>query len=98
MSDRTAQARAEAERRWRKGDEREAPVHFAHQVGCIKGFTQGVQWADANPKPHTITRKRTRAAAAKASDRFGGIVEPDAVGLLLGVAFLELGIEVVGDE
>lgn len=44
--DRLAQARAEAERRWKKGDDR--ATDFQHKVGCIKGFTQGVEWADAN--------------------------------------------------
>ena len=48
-TDRAAEARAEAERRWRKGDDRASD--FQHKVGCIKGFTQGVVWADANPKP-----------------------------------------------
>ena len=82
MSERRQQAWDEAQRRYPPGD-RQA------------GFVSGAAWADDNPAPRVITRKRARAVAAKASDRFGGIVDPDAVRLLLGVAFLELGIEVV---
>ena len=59
MSERRQQARDEAERRWRKGDDR-AP-EFSHTVGCIKGFMQGVDWADDlhQPRPTTATVQDT---------------------------------------
>ena len=59
MSERRQQARDEAERRWRKGDDR-AP-EFSHTVGCIKGFMHGVDWADDNPQPRTITLAQSEA-------------------------------------
>lgn len=46
---RTEQARAEAERRW-PGQMAVAPVMKAR-------FLDGVEWADANPQPRTITRE-----------------------------------------
>ena len=59
MSDtRRAQARDEAER-WRKRPD--GSSDFQHKVGCMKGFMQGVEWADAHPQPHTITLSQSEA-------------------------------------
>ena len=57
--DRLAQARAEAERRWpvANGDDPiDLEAHFAQAV-----FAQGVEWADANPRPCTITLSQSEA-------------------------------------
>ena len=94
MSERMDQARAEA-REYARPQMLPVQTVSEHRE---EAFLDGWRAADANPKPRTITRKRAHAVAVKASDRFGGIVEPDAVRLLLGVAFLELGIEVVDGE
>lgn len=55
MTNRTAQARAEAERQYRRigGMPRDALCDFKRL-----SFVSGVEWADANPKPHAITRKQ----------------------------------------
>ena len=47
--DRLAQARAEAERRWPDGDD------YAWKWEPVATFELGVEWADANPAPRTIT-------------------------------------------
>ena len=59
MSERMDQARAEAERRWpvANGDDPiDLEAHFAQAV-----FAQGVEWADANPRPRTITLSQSEA-------------------------------------
>lgn len=83
MSDRAAEARAEAERQadhpWSYTSQKAAQVH---------AFTEGVVWADANPKPRTITRAGFEA-------RF----MPDVTVAMNVLGFLrELGIEVEGDD
>ena len=55
MSDRTEQARAEAEQRYPGGQRR-----FT-QANLQAAFRQGVEWADANPKPRTITLAQSEA-------------------------------------
>ena len=66
MSDRLAQARAEAERRYPGGRRRftEANLQAA--------FRQGWLAADANPKPRTITRKELNTAMLRAPRGSGG--------------------------
>lgn len=59
MGDRLTQARAEAERIRCYGNKSWAP---AMQELMRDSFVQGVEWADANPKPHTITRERWERA------------------------------------
>lgn len=59
MSDRAAQARAEAERRYPEGWDHynDEPVDdWGEAVYQREGFTAGVAWADYNPQPRTITR------------------------------------------
>lgn len=65
MSDRTEQARAEAEQRYPGGQRR-----FT-QANLQAAFRQGVEWADANPKPHTITHDDMGAAYAAFMDAEG---------------------------
>lgn len=69
MSERMAEARVEAERRWpvANGDDPiDLEAHFAQAV-----FAQGVEWADDNPKPHTITHDDMGAAYAAFMDAEG---------------------------
>ena len=76
MSERRQAAWDEAQRRYPASD-RQA------------GFVAGAAWADANPKPHTITRGQARVArnmlAYSISDSEAGKV------------FAALGIKVVDD-
>ena len=52
--DRLAQARAEAERRWPKGEDDTLADRV--QIANLRDtFMDGVEWADANPAPRTIT-------------------------------------------
>lgn len=53
--DRLAQARAEAGRTMSR-----MPFGQA-RIGYEAGHEHGVEWADANPQPHTITRSALRA-------------------------------------
>ena len=55
MSDRTEQVRAEAEQRYPGGQRR-----FT-QANLQAAFRQGVEWADANPQPRTITLSQSEA-------------------------------------
>lgn len=55
MSDRHEQARAEAERRVRDLFDRKI-YGPANSAGYLVGHAEGVEWADANPQPSTITR------------------------------------------
>lgn len=60
MSDRAAEARAEAERRYPESWDHynDEPVDDWGYSECQReAFCAGVVWADANPKPHTITRE-----------------------------------------
>ena len=88
MSDtRLAQARAEAERRWpvANGDD---PIDLeAHFVQAV--FAQGVEWADANPQPRTITLAQSEAILE--AGRTGRYEDHEA-------ALRAAGIEVVDDE
>lgn len=83
MSDeRLAQARAEAERRWPlMGLDEESRVRSA--------FRAGVVWADANPKPHTITRSELAHVAWMLQN----LPEDRIAAMLPGL----LGIEVTDD-
>lgn len=92
MSDRLAQARAEAERRIATKRERlwdTEGEHLSHSwgAGFQAGFREGSEWADANQKPHTITRKELNTAMLRAPRGSG------AAGVLA-----QLGIEVADDE
>lgn len=53
-TDRQAQARAEAEPYYIVSVEAEGVLVDTNQV---EAFVAGVEWADANPAPHTITRE-----------------------------------------
>lgn len=59
MSDRHEQARAEAERRYPAYPEFDQDDRD-HTNAMRYIFLGGVEWADANPKPHTITRDELR--------------------------------------
>lgn len=52
MSDRTEQARAEAERRWFPGHDHGDCIKCGIDKQVREGFELGVEWADANPQPH----------------------------------------------
>lgn len=80
MTDRREQARAEAERLSETGDLDPADGHDGV-------FLMGVEWADANPKPRTITRKELNTAMLRAPRGSG------AAGVLA-----QLGIEVEGSD
>ena len=54
MSERQTQARAEAERRWPGKNTLFAPIMQAR-------FLDGVEWADDNPQPRTITVAQSEA-------------------------------------
>ena len=87
MTDRLAQARAEAERT--VGGPADPPRD--RHSGFMEGLHWGVVWADANPQPHTITRKRLREFTLFVLDQ-----ADDARGVRWAVAHL-LGIEVTDD-
>ena len=80
MSERQTQARAEAERRWPGKITLFAPVMQAR-------FLDGVEWADDNPQPRTIT-----------ADQCNDIEDAVHEGVPLGHMLRRLGIEVVDDE
>lgn len=84
MSDRTAQARAEAGRRYPSG---------ADTAQTRRGaFRAGVLWADANPQPTTITR-------AEFEDAYEARFFQDVSHARKVLAFIrELGIEVEDDD
>ena len=81
--DRLAQARAEAERRWpvTKWDE------LKPQPGKRAAFEAGVEWADDNPQPCTVT-----------ADQCNDIEDAVHEGVPLGHMLRRLGIEVTDDE
>ena len=84
MTDRTAQARAAY---W---EAHPGPVRGAALQADALRF--GVEWADANPKPRTITRTAFEDAAQR--------IACDIYGDVTGVEDMldDLGIEVTGDE
>lgn len=90
MSDRTAQARAEAERRVRDLFDRKI-YGPANSAGYLVGHAEGVVWADANPSPRTITREAADAVFIKVM--LGRFSTPDA----LVATLRELGIEVTDE-
>lgn len=53
-----------------------------------------VEWADANPQPHTITREQFDAA----EKRYWNYVHSNDADLALLAAFHSAGIEVTDDE
>ena len=66
MTDRAAEARAEAERRYPESWDHynDEPVDDWGFSECQReAFCEGVVWADANPKPHTTTRSWLRDTA-----------------------------------
>ena len=52
MSDRTEQAGAHAEARTQTWTD----PYSEYADGYVSGHMAGVEWADVNPQPHTITR------------------------------------------
>lgn len=94
MSDRLAQARAEAERRVATRRERlwdTEGEHLSHSwgAGFQAGFREAAEWADANPQPTTITRAELEQAWWDTC--------PDAVDHVLDKFVRRLGIEVTED-
>lgn len=56
-TDRDEQAGAHAEARTQTWTD----PHSEYADGYVSGHMAGVEWADANPQPHTITRSALRA-------------------------------------
>ena len=81
MSERRQQAWDEAQRRYPPGD-RQA------------GFVAGAAWADANPKPHTITRDEFDEACVELDNEQGWA----CLGDLIYAVCAALGIEVEDDD
>ena len=82
-TDRHEQARAHAEARTQTWTD----PHSEYADGYVSGHMAGVEWADANPKPRTITRKELNTAMLRAPRGSG------AAGVLA-----QLGIEVRGSD
>lgn len=82
MSDRTEQAGAHAEARTQTWTD----PHSEYADGYVSGHMAGVEWADANPQPHTITRTELEQAWWDTC--------PDAVDHVLDKFVRRLGIEV----
>lgn len=95
-TDRLAQARAEAERRWPRkqspGDPYPADRYRRMTMDRRIGFELGVVWADANPAPHTITPEELGAAYAALMQEDGHPVRR------FENALRTLGIRVEGDD
>lgn len=86
MSDRTEQAGAHAEARTQTWTD----PHSEYADGYVSGHMAGVEWADANPKPHTITRSALRDTAMMLAHTRQDEIEAMLPGLL--------GIEVEADD
>ena len=98
MSDtRLDQARAEAERRWPRNQSPDDPYPEGRRRRMSMdrriGFELGVVWADANPKPHTITRAEF-LEALDAHVGLGASGDWVTVEDMLIAAFMAAGIEV----
>ena len=83
--DRLAQARAEAERRYGRIGVIPQDALFMFKTGA---FVDGVEWADANPRPCTITL--TQSEAILEAGRAGRYEDHEA-------ALRAAGIEVDGE-
>lgn len=92
MTDRHEQARAEAERRYPVYPEFDQDDRD-HTNAMRYIFLGGVEWADANPQPHTITQGEYAAAKLR-HDNWRLTNDPD-LAFLAGLH--NLGIEVADD-
>ena len=95
MSERMHQARAEAWRRYPEGWDpyNEEPVDDWGYSECQReAFQRGVEWADANPQPRTITHDDLGAAYTVFMGAEGHPVRRFIV------ALKAIGIEVTDDE
>lgn len=99
MTDRREQARDEARDILSDMAAEQVPLPSTPFEALKDGFVMGAGWADANPKPHTITRGDFQAICFE----IAGQVDPNmrrsevlATGVLGGL--VALGIEVVDDE
>ena len=94
-TDRAAEASAEAERRYPESWDHynDEPVDDWGYSECQReAFCAGVVWADANPKPHTITRAQCEDAMA--------LLRPDIYGDVTGVEDMleSLGVKVLDTD
>lgn len=91
------EARAEAERRYPESWDHynDEPVDDWGYSECQReAFCAGVVWADANPKPHTITRDEFDEACVELDNEQGWA----CLGDLIYAVCAALGIEVEDDS